>query len=70
MGASPGLLEISQGGQFGPLAARNKGILRVTSWNTGALEALQSLALAPRFRGFPMEDLATTDSYLLARKPV
>jgi SAM-dependent methyltransferase len=34
-----------------------------------ALEALQRLPLAPRFRQFPAEDLATMDSYLLARKP-
>jgi SAM-dependent methyltransferase len=37
--------------------------------DSGAVEALKTLPLAPRFRGFPVEDLATRDSYLLARKP-
>jgi len=35
-----------------------------------ALEALATLRLAPRFRRFSAEDLATMDSYLLARKPL
>ena len=34
-----------------------------------AVEALGFLPLAPAFRRFSAEDLATTDSYLLARKP-
>ena len=34
-----------------------------------ALAALRTLPLAPQFRKFPVEDLATMDSYLLARKP-
>lgn len=33
------------------------------------LEEVATLPLAPRFRGFSAEDLAATDSYLLARKP-
>jgi hypothetical protein len=37
--------------------------------DSGAVEALKTLPLAPRFRGFPVEDLAARDSYLLARKP-
>ena len=35
-----------------------------------ALQALKTLPLAPQFLRFPAEDLATMDSYLLARKPV
>jgi SAM-dependent methyltransferase len=34
-----------------------------------ALEALKTIPLAPQFQKFPAEDLATMDSYLLARKP-
>lgn len=34
-----------------------------------ALAALENLPLSPRFSGFSREDLATMDSYLLARKP-
>jgi SAM-dependent methyltransferase len=36
----------------------------------GAVEALKTLPLAPRFQKFPVEDLATVDSYFLARKPL
>lgn len=35
-----------------------------------AVEALATFPLAPRFRRFSTEELATTDSYLLARKPL
>ncbi len=38
--------------------------------DVASLKALTDLPLAPRFRSFSREDLATTDSYLLARKPV
>lgn len=39
--------------------------------DAGALAALRTLAIAPRFRAFTAEDLATTKSYLLAsRVPV
>ncbi|HEX3743451.1 MAG TPA: class I SAM-dependent methyltransferase [Bryobacteraceae bacterium] len=34
-----------------------------------ALDALKGMVLAPRFGKFTPEDLATTDSFLLARKP-
>ena len=37
--------------------------------DAGALHALKALPLAAQFRKFPAEDLATMDSYLLARKP-
>jgi SAM-dependent methyltransferase len=37
--------------------------------DAGGMEALKTLPLAPRFRSFGAEDLATKDSYLLARKP-
>jgi SAM-dependent methyltransferase len=38
--------------------------------DAGGVEALKTLPLAPRFRSFPVEDLAAKDSYLLARKPL
>lgn len=37
--------------------------------DSGAVEALKTLPLAPPFKEFSLEDLATMDSYLLARKP-
>lgn len=37
--------------------------------DTRSLEALKTFSLAPRFQKFAPEDLATMDSYLLARKP-
>ena len=44
-------------------------IVREKAWvDPAMLEVLKTLPLAPRFRGFSKEDLATTDSYLLARK--